>query len=706
MNFRKSYLLIIFFLILLNSSITNYNLNSSEKVLNDFSKNDMRSSKSSVPFLIDGNQGWVDFKNAGNCTGEGTYSEPYVIKNLIINGSGSGILIEIKYSTVYFIIENCTLTNGGNGIYLYNVTNGKFINNNISNNNYGMYIHFYCQNNTIIDNNFENNNEIGVYLLLTYSNNKVYNNNFTNNGLHGIDLSGSNGNFIKGNIIRDTGDGSHAGTQEFGILMVNDARNNIISNNTIINSNHGGMRISGSRYNSILNNRIHKNIGTGLHIYYYSTLSTYNTIKGNIITNNSGTGIHIETLENNFTQNLLHYNNFGIHAQSTNNLIYNNTFIGNIGGNAGGFANYWNNSEIGNYWDDYDGKDVDDNGIGDTEYWIYSATGGNYDYLPIWFDGPTINVTAPLNYTIFTSNSNPPSFFLEISDPNLNEIWYNINFQPRRYSTNGTGTIDYNSWINLMNGAVLLTFFANDSFGNINSQEIVILKETPQPQLVIFEPIEGFVYGTIAPNYNLTIIDLPFNISWYTLDNGNTNYTISNIFSNNTYGTINQTVWDSFQDSLITIKFYGKDIIGRIVNNQLDIYKDVEDPIVMINYPTINATFGESSPQFNLTIIEMNLISSWYSINGVFGDNFTSSTGKINQTSWNLLPEGTVVIRFYVKDIAGKIGYQDITIIKELEKENINDNSIPGYNLIIIMNTISFLLIIKSVVILKRRYDK
>lgn len=703
MKFRKSHLLIIFFLILFSSGIINNNCDISRKVLSDFSKKDIRSSKNSVPFLIDGNQGWVDFRNAGNCTGEGTYSEPYIIEDLVINGGGNGRLIEIRYSTVYFIIENCIITNGGEGIYLYNVTNGRFINNNISNNYYGMYVHFYCKNNTIISNNFEANDEIGIYLLFTYSDNKIYDNYFTNNGLHGIDLSSSNGNYISGNIIKDTGDGSHVGTQEFGILLINDARYNVISNNTILNSNHEGVRISGSRYNSILNNKIHKNKGTGLHIYYYGTLSTYNTIKGNIITNNSGTGIHIETLENNFTQNLIQNNNFGVHAQSINNLIYNNTFIGNTGGNAGDIANYWNNSVIGNYWDDYNGKDVDDNGIGETPYRISSATGGSYDFLPIWFDGPTINITFPLNYTVFTSNLNPPSFSLEILDPNLNKIWYTINSQPKKYFINSSGTINYDKWINLMNGNILLTFYANDSFGNINSQQIIIIKETPPPQLLILEPLEGFIYSTIAPNYNLTIIDLPFNISWYTLDNGKTNYTTFNIFSNNTYGMINQTVWDSFQDGLITVKFYGKDIVGRIVYNEVDVYKDVADPIVIINYPTINATFGEISPQFNLTIIEANLISSWYSVNGGFQVNFTGSTGKIDQTSWNLLPEGTIIIRFYAKDIAGKIGYQDVTIIKELEEEIINDNSIPGYNIIILLIILSLFLIIQFIALLKRR---
>ncbi len=78
------------------------------------------------------NSGWSNAKTAGICTGSGTYSDPYVIKDLVINagGSGSGILIE--NSDVYFKIENCTVYNSGGspgssnaGIRLNNVENGN-----------------------------------------------------------------------------------------------------------------------------------------------------------------------------------------------------------------------------------------------------------------------------------------------------------------------------------------------------------------------------------------------------------------------------------------------------------------------------------------------------------------------------------------------------------------------------------------------------
>jgi hypothetical protein len=62
---------------------------------------------------ISGNSGWVDFKNAGNCTGSGSDSDPYVIEDLVIDSGGPGNIIEIEDSYVYFKIENCTIYNTG-----------------------------------------------------------------------------------------------------------------------------------------------------------------------------------------------------------------------------------------------------------------------------------------------------------------------------------------------------------------------------------------------------------------------------------------------------------------------------------------------------------------------------------------------------------------------------------------------------------------
>ncbi len=73
---------------------------------------------------------------------------------------------------------------------------------------------------------------------------------------------------------------------------------------------------------------------------------------------------------------------------TNNNLVYTNEFAKN-GKNAvdDGINNYWDDGTLGNYWDDYNGKDENDDGIGDTPYPI-SGGAGSVDRFPIWDDDP------------------------------------------------------------------------------------------------------------------------------------------------------------------------------------------------------------------------------------------------------------------------------------------------------------------------------
>ena len=120
---------------------TNFNLKNSEFSDGISLDENLKISKISGKIHIDGNSGWDAFKTAGNCTGNGTYSEPYVIEDLEIDGGGSGSCILIENSDVYFRIENCTVYNSGGdpdaGILISHVNNSQLIGNNASNN--GVY---------------------------------------------------------------------------------------------------------------------------------------------------------------------------------------------------------------------------------------------------------------------------------------------------------------------------------------------------------------------------------------------------------------------------------------------------------------------------------------------------------------------------------------------------------------------------------------
>ena len=49
------------------------------------------------------------------CSGSGTWTDPYIIENVTIDGQDAGNCIFIKNSVVPFIIRNCTLSRGIDG---------------------------------------------------------------------------------------------------------------------------------------------------------------------------------------------------------------------------------------------------------------------------------------------------------------------------------------------------------------------------------------------------------------------------------------------------------------------------------------------------------------------------------------------------------------------------------------------------------------
>jgi parallel beta-helix repeat protein len=94
-------------------------------------------------------------------------------------------------------------------------------------------------------------------------------------------------------------------------------------------------------------------------------------------------GISLDNSANNiFMNNSLYMNGLGMYLKtSTSNTVYLNKFS-NFQNILDEGKNTWNTSSAGNFWDNYNGTDVDGNGIGDTPY-IVNQTTESIDYLPL-----------------------------------------------------------------------------------------------------------------------------------------------------------------------------------------------------------------------------------------------------------------------------------------------------------------------------------
>ncbi|BAZ98763.1 hypothetical protein tca_00689 [Methanothermobacter sp. EMTCatA1] len=291
------------------------------------------------------------------------------VKGFTITGGNPGIHLTGSNNT---ICNNTITSNGEEGIYLHSGSGNNTICNNTitSNGEEGIYLHSGSGNNTICNNTITSNGYgIGLY---DGSCNIICNNTITSNSYEGIYLLGSDNNTICNNTITNN---------QWGIYLY-ESSNNTICNNTITN-NSNGIYLYGSN-NTICNNTI-TNSSYGIVLY---SGSGNNIICNNTVTNNQW-GIELFGSNNNtICNNTIIINRYGIFLSgSGNNTIVGNYFINNTNQTAGDLSgNYWNGTEVGNYWSDYAGDDLDGDGIGDTPY--------NLDQKPLIVDLMIENIST------------------------------------------------------------------------------------------------------------------------------------------------------------------------------------------------------------------------------------------------------------------------------------------------------------------------
>lgn len=160
--------------------------------------------------------------------------------------------------------------------------------------------------------------------------------------------------------------------------------NNTISDNVISYSSVDGISLYSSINNTISNNTISNNYVDG--ISFYS--SNNNTVTGNTIISNQVNGMILSMYSN---HNTIYHNNFDNEQQVWNDATSTCS---------------WSYDQEGNNWNDYVGKDLNEDGIGDNTYLIDANNQDDYPLMGKFtifdasFNKTTYDITVISNATI------------------------------------------------------------------------------------------------------------------------------------------------------------------------------------------------------------------------------------------------------------------------------------------------------------------
>ena len=431
---------------------------------------------------IDGN--WTETAMTYDwCTGSGTYEDPYLIKDLVINAGGVGCGIIIENTNDYFKIINCSVHNSGiylEAIKVLNVLNGKLINNTVSF-NLASGISIYSSSNISLNDNICEGNYHGIYLVgLEFS--KLEGNDCIGNIWDGIRVTASDENKISSNICN----------KNERAIALTDSNNNILSRNNC-SKNILGMGIWHSDNNKIEYNNCSSNAGYGILLQS----SESNLLLENLCSdNNAGISITASSTLNRLVFNILADNYIGIRSENShNNDIYLNNFKENLhNGYSVDSVNKWSSQNrinytyknsncknyIGNFWNDYSGSDSNNDGIGDS---LYIVDGSEIDYYPLieeinhyYVDILSPLIISPLDITYMEGTTGHNITWIVTDDHPYN---YTI-FRDEVEVKNGTWSSDTPIIINIDNlsvGTYLYLIKISDTNDNFATDSVLVTVE-------------------------------------------------------------------------------------------------------------------------------------------------------------------------------------------------------------------------------------
>ncbi|MFX1504301.1 MAG: hypothetical protein ACFFDH_25295, partial [Promethearchaeota archaeon] len=226
-----------------------------------------------------------------------------------------------------------------------------------------------------------------------------------------------------------------------------------------------------------------------------------------------------------------------------------------------------------------------------------------------------------------------------------------------------SGTINQEAWENFDNGTVLIRFYANDTLGHSAIKDITVRKDIFPPVIKIILPVNRTIWDS-PPIIRILVSDSNLDDIWYKIGIKRSN------LNNDVEQQLNISIWENLLEGEFQIHFFTNDSAGNINDSYyLTLNKDTLTPKIIINIPLEYQLVSETAPYVNLSIIDNNLDSLWYTLdNGLTNITFNENIMQIDQETWDRIwkssSNGDIIsIRFYANDTLGHIGFQDVRII-------------------------------------------
>ncbi|MBD3195813.1 MAG: hypothetical protein GF317_12200 [Candidatus Lokiarchaeota archaeon] len=609
------------------------------------------------PIFIDGDASGVDAHNWSWVEsqvwfggGNGSTLDPYHIENITIIGESTENCIHIVDSNVHFIVRNCTLigpySSPSIGIYLENVESALIESNFISEFNYGC--HLVNVNSSHLDGNRIMNNSANSFRIQDSNYNNISNNIANHNTGNGFSLS----NVFHSTFYNNTAFYNTGGPTSSGIYITFESDFNNFIENTLSDNSRGMMINPDSNGNVFDSNIITHNAQIGIGCY-----GVYNnTFRNNYFFDNDNHGISFDSgsrFNRIINNELIEQSGSAISFvyNSSYNIAKNNTLIKN----GVGFFIYTLAQGPCKY-----------NKIINNRIWNSTSRG-----MRLWGANYLICKNDILNNEIKFTEGSGIYATMNVSDNNIsnNSITFN-EFGIVFDDINGSNNEIRDNYISCNQKGIIL----EDSGENIVSKN-----------RIAFNTEFGVKMDCVVASRDENIISENLFIK-------NTKHAID-VYENN--------YWNSSIIGNYWSNYTGEDIapvdgIGDSPHNltegidYLPIFNGA--PKIMIISPINESKVSAPPPEFSVSVIDTNLLKTWYTIDGGLTNITYTSNGTFNSVLWNLLVSNLtdgdqINITFYASDDYNHTSSQSIVVIFS-DPLLIPIPGIPGYEIWIVLGSL------------------